>query len=152
MKKQLLLLALAVLTLTWLSSHTVPGQSSGGVKRVKTKQPKTTPPPDKPAASPSSTQPSAKGNASGFKEVTKEKFKEIYFRLGGGKKTGWTAEYWQQFFENQAKPGWKFMVEEPRSRKHVRMNIVTDTKSQEYRLFFMTEEDEQESEWPGGER
>ena len=84
-----------------------------------------------------------------FKEVTKEKFKEVYFRLGGGKRSGWTAEYWQEFFENKAKPGWKFMVEEPRSPKHVRMYIVTDAKAREYRLFFITEESEEESEWPG---
>lgn len=88
---------------------------------------------------------SAKGNAPVFKEVTKEKFKEIYFRLGGGKASGWTAEYWQEFFENKAKPGWKFMVEEPRSAKHTRMYIVTDNKAKEYRMFFMTEEDEEDS-------
>jgi hypothetical protein len=94
----------------------------------------------------------AKSNAPGFKEVTKEKFKEIYFRLGGGKRSGWTAEYWQEFFENKAKPGWKFMVEEPRSAKHTRMFIVTDNKAKEYRMFFMTEEDEEDSsDWPGDE-
>jgi hypothetical protein len=94
---------------------------------------------------------SAKGNAPGFKEVTKEKFKEIYFRLGGGKRSGWTAEYWQEFFEKKAQPGWKYMVEEPRSAKHTRMNIVTDNKAKEYRMFFMTEEDEDSSDWPGDE-
>ena len=88
---------------------------------------------------------SAKGNAPAFKEVTKEKFKEMYFRLGGGKRSGWTAEYWQEFFENKAKPGWKFMVEEPRSAKHIRMNIVTDNKAKEYRMFFTTEEEEEDS-------
>ena len=40
------------------------------------------------------------------------------------------------------------MVEEPRSAKHNRMYIVTDNKAKEYRLFFMTEEDEEETEWP----
>ncbi len=80
-----------------------------------------------------------------FKEVTKEKFKELYFRLGGGKRSGWSAEYWQEFFENKAKPGWKYMVEEPRSARHNRMYIVTDNKAKEYRMFFMTEEDEEDS-------
>jgi hypothetical protein len=169
MKKQLLV-AIAALTLTCLSPHTAPAQSPGGVKRVKPKKPKTTAaqtgatqpaptgetqPPARtrqgtPATAAPSPQAPAKGKATGFKEVSKEKFKEIYFRLGGGKKaSGWTADYWQKFFENDAKPGWKFMVEEPRSVKHVRMFIVTDNKAKEYRLFFMTEEDEEESEWPG---
>jgi hypothetical protein len=99
------------------------------------------------AQSPAAPSPpdSAKGNAPTFKEVTKEKFKEIYFRLGGGKRSGWTAEYWQEFFENKAQPGWKYMVEEPRSAKHNRMNIVTDNKAKEYRMFFTTEDDEEDS-------
>jgi hypothetical protein len=77
-----------------------------------------------------------------FKEVTKARFKELYFRLGGGKRTGWTAEYWDEFFEKKVNPNWKFMVEEPRSSKHVRMYISSDKKSEEYRMYFLTEEDE----------
>ena len=88
-------------------------------------------------------------HASGLREVTKEKFKESYFRLGGGKSSGWTADYWQKFFEDGAGPGWKFLVEEPRTAGHVRMNIVTDHKAKEYRLFFTTEEEEDSSGWPG---
>jgi hypothetical protein len=42
-------------------------------------------------------------------------------------------------------PGWKYMVEEPRSAKHTRMNIVTDNKAKEYRMFFTTEEGEEDS-------
>ena len=73
-------------------------------------------------------------------QVTKEKFKETYFRLGGGDSSGWTADYWQKFFEDEVKPGWRFMVEEPRSPDHNRMMIVTDHESREYRLFFMTDQ------------
>lgn len=166
MKKHLLV-ALAVLTLACLCPQIAPAQSPGGVKRMKPKKSKTTPTPtgatqpapqgeSQPSARPRAGTPAApspkastKDAASGFKEVTKEKFKEIYFRLGGGKRSGWTADYWEKFFENDAKPGWKFMVEEPKSAKHVRMFIVTDTKAREYRLFFMTEEEEDSSEWPG---
>ena len=72
-----------------------------------------------------------------FKEVTKEKFKEIYFRLGGS--SGWTADRWRQSFEDGAEPGWKYMVEEPRSPEHDRMWIVSDARAKEHRLFFMTE-------------
>lgn len=144
MRKQLLI-GLALLTFICPGLRTASAQSPGAVTRIKPTKPKTTQAPTgatQPAPSPPD---SAKGNAPVFKEVTKEKFKELYFRLGGGKASGWTAEYWQEFFENKAKPGWKFMVEEPRSAKHIRMNIVTDNKAQEYRMFFMTEEDEEDS-------
>lgn len=77
---------------------------------------------------------------SAFKEVSKEKFKEIYFRLGGGDYSGWTTDYWRKFFEDEVKPGWRFMVEEPKSPKHDSMWIVTDHETQEYRLFFTTDQ------------
>jgi hypothetical protein len=80
------------------------------------------------------------GEGTNFKEVSKEKFKEIYFRLGGGNATGWTADYWQKFYEDNVKPGWKFMVQEPAGPKHGSMWIVDDNAAKEYRLFFMTDE------------
>jgi hypothetical protein len=87
-----------------------------------------------------------------FKEVSKEKFKEIYFRLGGGPYSGWTADYWEKFFEDEVKPGWRFMVEEPRSPEHDSMWIVTDNETKEYRLFFMTDEStESFYDYPGKE-
>ena len=87
-----------------------------------------------------------------FKEVSKEKFKEIYFRLGGGPSSGWTADYWEKFFEDEVKSGWRFVVEEPRSPMHDSMWIVTDQETKEYRLFFMTEQSTEEFfEHPGKE-
>lgn len=87
-----------------------------------------------------------------FKEVTKETFKEIYFRLGGGDSSGWTADYWRKFFEDEVKPGWRFMVEEPRSPKHDRMWIVTDPETKEYRLFFLTDQSTEDFfDYPGKE-
>jgi len=82
-------------------------------------------------------------------EVTKERFKEVYFRLGGsedpGKRwcCGWTLEYWNKFFEDEKRPGMKYLVEEPRTPEHTRMMIVTDFGRNEYRLFFLTEESEE---------
>jgi hypothetical protein len=82
-----------------------------------------------------------------FKQVSKDLFKEMYFRIGGGK-SGWTADYWQKFFED-TELGWRFMVEEPRSAEHNRMFVVTDCKAREYRLFFITEQAEDHfMEWP----
>ncbi|MDQ1592521.1 MAG: hypothetical protein QOG71_3148 [Pyrinomonadaceae bacterium] len=78
-----------------------------------------------------------------FKQVGKGLFKEIYFRHGGGEGSGWTADYWQKFYE-EAELDWRFMVEEPRSAEHNRMFIVTDHKAREHRLFFLTEQAEED--------
>jgi len=87
-----------------------------------------------------------------FREVTKEQFKRIYFRRGGGAWSGWTGDYWQSFFADAQKPGWRFMVEEPVSPAHDRMWIVTDNEAKEYRLFFMTDEStENVFDFPGKE-
>jgi len=75
-----------------------------------------------------------------FKQVSKEMFKEMYFRLGGGKSSGWTADYWREFFEGEVEPGWRFMVEEPRSAEHDMMFVVTDPQAREHRLFFLTDQ------------
>ncbi len=76
-----------------------------------------------------------------MKEVTKEQFKEIYFSLGRG--FGWDPDYWNRCFEDAERPGMKYLVEEPRTAEHTRMMIVTDYGEKEYRLFFLTEEDEE---------
>lgn len=87
-----------------------------------------------------------------FREVTKEEFKILYFRLGGGR-GGWTAEYWQEFFEEEVKPDWRFMVKEPESPGHDSMLIVADSAAKEYRLFFRTEEEtESFFDYPGKDR
>jgi hypothetical protein len=75
-----------------------------------------------------------------FKQVSKALFKDIYFGLGGGEASGWTADYWRDVFEDEAELGWRFMVEEPRSAEHNRMCVVTDHKAREHRLFFMTDQ------------
>ncbi|MBV9927552.1 MAG: hypothetical protein JOZ96_21220 [Acidobacteria bacterium] len=79
---------------------------------------------------------------SAFKQVSKGSFAEIYLRLGGGASTGWTADYWREVIEPDAGPGWRFMVEEPRSAEHNRMWVVTDHRAKEHRLFFTTEQSE----------
>jgi hypothetical protein len=78
-----------------------------------------------------------------MKEVTKEQFKEIYLKLGGGDATGWDLEHWNKFFENNQGPAMKYLMEEPQTPEQTRMMIVTDYSTNEYRLFFMTEEAEE---------
>jgi hypothetical protein len=78
-----------------------------------------------------------------MKEVTKEQFKEIYFKLGGGEATGWGPEYWNKFFEDEKSPGMRYLLEEHETPEHRRMMIVTDYERNEHRLFFLTEESEE---------
>jgi hypothetical protein len=86
-----------------------------------------------------------------MKEVTKDQFREIYFKLGGGDASGWGLDYWNKFFEDDNKSkGMKYLVEEPETPEHTRMMIVTDYGAHEYRLFFFTEESEESFfEFPG---
>ena len=72
-----------------------------------------------------------------MREVTKSEFKQIYFERGGGR-DGWDAAYWKRFFEDDPRPGMKFMVEEPATARDSTMWIVSGAN--EYRLFFRTEE------------
>lgn len=85
-----------------------------------------------------------------MQEVTKEQFKGIYFRLGGGEAAGWGREYWNHFFEDEEKPCMKYLLEEPETPEHNRMMIVSDFAANEYRLFFLTDESEESFfEFPG---
>ncbi len=77
-----------------------------------------------------------------MKEVTKEEFKELYFKLGAGAVTAWDLNYWNKFFADNARTDMKYLVEEPETPEHTRMMIVTDYGAKEYRLFFLTEEAE----------
>lgn len=78
-----------------------------------------------------------------MKEVSKEEFKEVYFKLGGGNVTGWDLHHWNRFFEKNEEPDMKYLVQEPRTPEETRMIIVTDYSVKEYRLFFLTEEAEE---------
>ncbi len=78
-----------------------------------------------------------------MKEVPKEQFEEIYFRLGGGDRAGWDQAYWDQFFASDPSPAMKYVIEEPPTPQHHRMMIVSDFAAREYRLFFMTEQNEE---------
>jgi hypothetical protein len=74
-----------------------------------------------------------------MREVTKELFKDMYLRLGGGEYRGYGMAQWTAQFGNYT-PGMRYMVEDPATAKHTEMMIVTDNEAKEYRLFFMTEQ------------
>jgi hypothetical protein len=75
-----------------------------------------------------------------MREVTKSEFKQIYFELGGGR-GGWDAAHWKRAFEDDPRPGMRFMVEAPATARDTTMWIMSDYAAKEYRLFFRTEED-----------
>ena len=75
-----------------------------------------------------------------MREVTKDDFKHIYFQLGGGR-DGWNAEHWKRVFEDDPRPGMRFMVEEPATARHTQMWIINDYAANEHRLFFRTDEE-----------
>lgn len=76
------------------------------------------------------------------REVTKAEFKEAYFKYGT-EKSGWGGEYWDRFFEPKPPHPMRYMMEPPESAVHARMMIVTDYSEQEYRMFFVREDDEE---------
>lgn len=78
-----------------------------------------------------------------MKEVTKKKFKELYFQYGGGAPSGWSAHYWNMCFEQEKTPAMKYLAQEPETLGHTRMMIVTDYGTREYRMFFLREEAEE---------
>lgn len=78
-----------------------------------------------------------------MQEVTKQEFRDVYFRLGGGEASGWGRRYWEKFFEADPVPPMKYLVEAPATPQHTRMMIVSDFGTRQHRLFFLTEEDEE---------
>jgi hypothetical protein len=75
-------------------------------------------------------------------EVSKQQFKEMYFDYGRGL-DGWTKEYWDIFFENEKPQPMKYLAQKPSSPLHTRMMIVSDHHINEYRMFFLTEDEEE---------
>ena len=75
-----------------------------------------------------------------MREVTKDEFKRIYFELGGCR-DGWDAKYWKHNFEDNLRPGMKFMVEDPATAEDTTMWLVSNFGANEYRLFFRSAED-----------
>jgi len=78
-----------------------------------------------------------------MKEVSKEEFKGVYFKHGGGSASGWGLEYWNRTFEANEESGMRYLIQEPQTPEETRMMIVTDYSMKEYRLFFLTKEAEE---------
>lgn len=76
-----------------------------------------------------------------MREVSKEEFRQAYFRYGRGE-GGWTQDYWIRLFERTPEREMKYRLEDPTSPDQTRMMVVTDAAAGEHRLFLMTEEAE----------
>lgn len=77
-----------------------------------------------------------------MREVSKDEFREVYFRYARDG-DGWTKAYWQQFYERDRDPPMRYKVELPNTPDENRMMIVDDFGSREHRLFFMSENAEE---------
>lgn len=71
-------------------------------------------------------------------EVSKEKFKELYFAYATAN-SGWTEEYWNLFYEKQE--GHQFFFSKSTSPQHTRMFIISE--GSKHRIVFLTEEGEE---------
>lgn len=78
------------------------------------------------------------------KEITKEEFKEIYFKHALPN-SGWTEDYWNHFFEKEE--GKKYFYTEPELPR-----MFISSGKNEHRIFFLTEEAEESFfDFPGKE-
>lgn len=71
-------------------------------------------------------------------EVTKNDFKDFYFKYATPY-SGWTAEYWERFYEKGE--GQRYFFSKPESPQHHRMFILSGKGM--HRMVFLTEESEE---------
>lgn len=76
-----------------------------------------------------------------FVAVSKEAFREAYFRYGRPAE-GWTEEHWRRTYEQEGRGITAYLVQAPASPQNSRMMIVDDVGRGEARMFFLTEEEE----------
>jgi hypothetical protein len=80
-------------------------------------------------------------------EITKAAFKELYFHYGTPG-SGWTADYWNRFYESEE--GKKYYFSRPETPSSTRMFIISDSVN--HRMVFLTEEAEESFfDFPGKE-
>ena len=80
-------------------------------------------------------------------EITKEKFKELYFEYATPN-SGWTEDYWKHFYEKEE--GKRYFFTKPETLDSTRMFIVSDALK--HRMIFLTAEAEESFfDYPGKE-
>lgn len=76
-----------------------------------------------------------------MEEVSKAQFKEIFLKYGKVSE-GYGPDYWDEFYAAPEREDMKYLIDLPSDPAASRMMVVTDYSSGEYRLFFMTEDQE----------
>ena len=71
-------------------------------------------------------------------EVSKMEFKNLYFQYSTPN-SGWTEDYWNQFYENEE--GKKYYFSSPETPDSTRMFIVSEATN--HRMIFLTEDAEE---------
>lgn len=71
--------------------------------------------------------------------VTKEKFKEMYFKYGQAI-YGADKEYWEAFYEDDKFPQMKYLIDQPEPTHNYSILIVDDFTKHEYRMHFMPDD------------
>jgi hypothetical protein len=80
-------------------------------------------------------------------EVTKEKFKDLYFKYATSN-SGWTESYWNQFFENNE--GERYFFVKPETPNSTSMFITSE--GNKHRMIFLSEDAEESFfDFPGKE-
>ena len=76
------------------------------------------------------------------REITKQEFRELYVRYGQSQKyTGWTQDYWDDFYEHET--GKRYFFTEPTAPDQTRMFISSSSGGGTYRIFLLSEEAEE---------
>ena len=77
-----------------------------------------------------------------MEEVSKEKFKEIFLKYGK-LSDGYGIDYWNKFYEIAKRENMKYLIKLPSNADERRMMLVSSYSANEYRLFFVSEAQEE---------
>ncbi|WP_426369866.1 hypothetical protein [Pseudocolwellia sp. HL-MZ7] len=75
-------------------------------------------------------------------QVSKEEFKKIFLEYGKAS-DGWGKDYWEKMYENPKRENMKYLVRLPETEGKNRMMVVDDYSVNEYRLFFVSVDEEE---------
>lgn len=81
------------------------------------------------------------------KEITKEQFKDLYFKYATPD-SGWTEDYWNSFYEKEE--GKRYFFTEPETPESTRLFIVQNG-IERYMVFFTEDAEESFFDFPGKE-
>lgn len=77
-----------------------------------------------------------------MQEVTKSKFREAYIHYGK-LRGGYDLAYWDKAIDTQRYSEFKYLLAPPVSQNESRLMITTDFSKKELRMFFISEENEE---------